>query len=239
VAIRLDHVVIAVSDLASAAAHFQDTLGFSLKPGRLHRNGLRNIHVRLADGSALELMSAGEGEADVLSEWYQRFLAQGEGGAFVALRAGPPDTVLDRLGKLAADAIVFDGPAFDWVSFPEEHPLHAVFFIHVTSRVQDDPAHLRHRNGATGLAEVWVQTTNREVLADVLARFGAESCGELAGPGDLTGGGYGLARGALVIVPCASPGSDPRVLAVVLDGKSSTPQVHTAGIWLRWRGGQR
>jgi catechol 2,3-dioxygenase-like lactoylglutathione lyase family enzyme len=115
-AVRFDHVVIAVSDLGSASSIFRDTLGFSLKPGRVHDNGLRNVHVRFANGSALELIAPGPAESDELSEWYRRFLERGNGGAFVALSAGPPDTVLGRLGALAAQAVVFEGRAFDWVS---------------------------------------------------------------------------------------------------------------------------
>ena len=235
-AIRLDHVVIAVTDLASARLAFHDTLGFSLKPGRVHENGLRNAHVRFGDGSALELISTGAGEPDELSEWYGRFLTQGDGGAFVALRAGPPDSVLGRLGDLAAEAVVFESRAFDWVSFPEGHPLHSVFFIHVRVRPPDEPAQLHHRNGAMGLAEVWLETPIPQTLADMLARFGSTSCGRIEGPDGRTGQGHGLADGMLVASTGNPSRGGDRVLAVVLDGERSLPPVRSAGVWLSWRG---
>jgi hypothetical protein len=236
-AVRFDHVVIAVADLGSASSTFRDTLGFSLKPGRVHENGLRNVHIRFGNGSALELISPGPGESDELSEWYRRFLGQGDGGAFVALSAGPPDTVLGRLGSLADQAVVFEGRSFDWVSFPEGHPLHAFFFVNVRARSPDEPGQLRHRNGARGLAEVWIETPNSEDLSEMLARFDSPSCGRVDGPDGLTGWGQGLSDGMLVASrPDRSAGGGNRVRAVVLDGDRSLPPVRAAGVWLLWRG---
>jgi len=53
----LDHIPIAVRDLDRAKADFE-ALGFVLKPGRLHTNGLRNAHAKFADGTELELITA-------------------------------------------------------------------------------------------------------------------------------------------------------------------------------------
>lgn len=231
---RLDHVAVAVHDLASAAYSFRDTLGFSLKDGRVHANGLRNVHVRFADGSALELMSVGEGAPDELSGWYTRFLQEGEGGAFVAVRAGPVDSVLALLGELAGEASVFEGPAFDWVSFPAGHPLHAVFFIHVRSRPADAPGHILHRNGASGLSEVWLRSSEPWILVDLLHMMGARPCGEVSGGGGLSGFGFGLAGGALVVVPDSSPAIESRILSVVLAGDRRRPGVRASGVWIEW-----
>ena len=44
----LDHVPIAVGDLDAAAARYR-ALGFALKPGRPHANGIRNQHAKFAD----------------------------------------------------------------------------------------------------------------------------------------------------------------------------------------------
>lgn len=233
-AARIDHVTVAVSDLSSAASSFRDTLGFSLKDGRVHANGLRNVHVRFADGSALELISIGEGEPDELSRWYTRFLQEGEGGAFVALRAGPADSVLARLGEFSGEARVFEGPAFDWVSFPVGHPLHAVFFIHVRSRPVDTPGHIRHQNGASGLSEVWLRSSEPRVLADLLQIFGATRCDEVSGGDGLSGIGFGLAGGALVVVPESSPVVESRIVSVTLRGDRSMPGVRSSGVWIEW-----
>jgi catechol 2,3-dioxygenase-like lactoylglutathione lyase family enzyme len=234
--IRFDHVTIAVGDLETASSTFRDRLGFSLKPGRVHANGLRNAHVRFADHSALELMSAGAGQPDALSEWYRRFLAGGDGGAFVALRAGPVDSVLQRLGSLAEEAIVFRGKAFDWASFPDGHPLRAIFFVDVRSRPEDQPDQLRHENGATGLSEVWVETPDTVLLSSLLSRFGSRECGRHVRPGGWSGLGYGLEGGTLVAVPVGSPSREYRVVGVVLKSDRVRPGDSANGVWLDWEG---
>jgi catechol 2,3-dioxygenase-like lactoylglutathione lyase family enzyme len=233
-AIRFDHVTIAVADLEVASSAFRDQLGFSLKPGRTHDNGLRNVHVRFADGSALELMSTGAGQPDELSEWYRRFLDEGDGGAFVALRAGPADAVLQRLGALADDAIVFRGKAFDWVSFPAGHSLHPIFFVSVRSRPADEPDQLKHANGAAGLSEVWVEVSAPGLLADVLGSFGSTVCGRLERPGGRAGLGHGLDGGTLVAVPIEAATGDHRVVGVVVKSELMLAETSANGVWLAW-----
>ena len=55
-----DHIPVVVRDLERAAATYRP-LGFSLKPGRPHANGIRNVHVRFPDGSGVELLTVPEG----------------------------------------------------------------------------------------------------------------------------------------------------------------------------------
>jgi catechol 2,3-dioxygenase-like lactoylglutathione lyase family enzyme len=60
VVVGLDHIPIAVADLERAAERYR-RLGFTLKPGRAHKNGIRNQHAKFADGTELELITAPEG----------------------------------------------------------------------------------------------------------------------------------------------------------------------------------
>jgi hypothetical protein len=53
----LDHIPIAVADLERAAERYR-ALGFALKPGRPHENGIRNEHAKFTDGTELELITA-------------------------------------------------------------------------------------------------------------------------------------------------------------------------------------
>jgi hypothetical protein len=66
----LDHVPIAVNDLERAAAGYR-RLGFALKPGRPHDNGIRNQHVKFRDGTELELITAPDAR-DALTRTYRR-----------------------------------------------------------------------------------------------------------------------------------------------------------------------
>lgn len=175
--IALDHVVIAVRDLDSAEADLR-SLGFTLKPGRLHPNGLRNSHIKFADRTALELMSIERESDDPLTEVYEAFLQAGEGGAFVAIRADP-----DRVARAAADLdlpteVTRSGP-FTWVTVDDSRRSPGsrsspVFFISYAETVTDPDSVLVHQVGASGVHSVQLDATRD--LAGLLSRLGAGVC---------------------------------------------------------------
>jgi catechol 2,3-dioxygenase-like lactoylglutathione lyase family enzyme len=89
--VGLDHVIVAVGDLEAAAARYR-ALGFSLKPGRPHDNGIRNEHVKFPDGVELELLTAPAARDELTAE-YRRHLEGGDGPAFAGFFAPDRDRV--------------------------------------------------------------------------------------------------------------------------------------------------
>ncbi len=156
---RLDHVNIAVENLVAAKNHYSDILGFSIKPGRLHKNGLLNAFTKFKDGTLLELTTSSR-EDDPLSSWYFNFIKKNAtgAGAFVAVR-------IDNEGELKAlkNRLSSNGSEYDYVdssyakllSFKEDNLLHPIFFIHYLNPVIDKPIHLNHPNAAQRLIAVW------------------------------------------------------------------------------------
>jgi len=207
--VRIDHVVWAVDDLDSAAATFRG-LGFTIREGTRHPNGLRNRHVKFGDGSYLELMAV-EGEPrDSLATGYATFLDRGEGGAFLALRADPAP-VMDAATGLRLAPRLSPGRAFDIVTVPAP-ALRALFFLRYALPPGDSAAVATHANGATGIAEVRLE--GGEELALLLEALGARRCEdgpEPGGPAPVT-----LASGTGRIVVAAPAGDRPRVLEVRL-----------------------
>lgn len=167
---RLDHVPIAVADLAAARTTFE-RLGFRVKPGRLHDNGLENVHIKLRDGAALELVTAHRA-GDALAREYLDFLERGDGPAFLALAGGPVDALVGRLRAAEAEPAITRGRAFDWLTLEGPGAVGFLFFIDYRRAPVDLPEHLDHPNGAVGLGSVWLAGDGGDAAARLLAELG-------------------------------------------------------------------
>lgn len=145
----LDHVPIAVEDLERAAERYR-ALGFSLKPGRPHANGIRNQHVKVPDGTELELITAPRA-TDPLTTKYRRHLSAGDGPAFLALFAPDAMRVPARL----------------------DPPLDYVFFGPRNASPTDRPEHFAHANTGEALVSVWLAAADLSRERALFARLGA------------------------------------------------------------------
>ena len=145
----LDHIPIAVNDLARAAERYR-ALGFSLKPGRPHDNGITNQHVKFPDGTELELITAPEAR-DALTAKYRRHLSAGDGPAFLAFYAPDRDRVPATL------------PA----------SLQYIFFGPRNASPTDRPEHFAHANTADGFIEVWLAADDLSAERKMLGALGA------------------------------------------------------------------
>lgn len=229
-------MVVAVSDLDRASATYR-SLGFTLKEGRLHANGLRNRHVKLRAGHALELMSLVEVPGDAVARRYAKLLAESEGGAYLAL-AGDVRATIETGRRLGLEPAVEETGGFRYVTFPGAG-LQAVFAVDPVP-VSDVDSLLAHRNGARGIAEVWLEAGSE--LGALLNALGARDCGIARLPGGPDGHAFGLERTRVVIVP-PPPDRAPRVLGVVLE---TTSWIHRGirvapaaalGMWLAFAPG--
>jgi hypothetical protein len=236
-AVRLDHVVVAVDDLERASDVWR-SLGFRLKPGSEHPNGIRNAHAKFADGTELELLTVEE-PSDGLADWYQGFISAGGGGAFLSLSAGAIEDVARNLKRVGLEAMINRGAAFDYASFPPDHPLHQVFFIDYRHPVRDPAEVMGHANGASGLREVWLEVREGSRLPVALLELGARSCGVMRHSAGFDGSVFGLANGRVMLV--TGDGSDvyPVVRAVTLlapgiEGDRLIRPGDAEGVWIRF-----
>jgi hypothetical protein len=147
----MNHTPIVVSNLEKAEADFQ-AMGFTIKPGRIHPDSIRNAHVKFADETELELITASK-RVDDLSSEYLKKLESGEGPVYYGIFAPDLTTVLD---KAHADGLPLksdDG----LLTFPVGSPLHAIFFGMLGKVSTDRPEYFVHRNTATRLSGFWVR----------------------------------------------------------------------------------
>lgn len=146
----IDHIPLAVEDLALAAERFR-SLGFVLKDGRAHENGILNRHAKFPDGTEIELITAPSAR-DALTTEYRAFLSHGNGPTYIGFFAPNHDRVLAELSK-SGQRCERDGGV---IGFPTGDALHHVFFAHRNASPTDRPEHFLHPNTAESLIGVWL-----------------------------------------------------------------------------------
>ena len=207
--VRVDHVVVAVRDLELATKNFED-LGFQLKDGRPHANTIRNRHIELADGTELELLTASEPK-DGLAASYLRFLADGDGGAYLALQTTELEAVVEVLEGEGLAVQHFDSGSFRYATVSDAG-FEAIFVIdYQGGNPLGGVVETRQPNGAAGISKIWVE--GGSLVRRALEGLGASSCGSTSLDPEHHRAVFGVGSVAVVVVE--PPRSDrPRVFAV-------------------------
>ena len=166
--IGLDHIPVAVRDLDRATEHYR-ALGFTLKPGRIHTDGIRNNHVKFMDGSGIELISPPGKAVDTLTSDYLGRIAEGDGPALLSFHARDTDKLLVALRAASIDFI-----QGDLITLADPR-LKFLFFDQDNRSPTDRPEHFAHPNTAVAMTGVWLalDESTRQSLTKVLLAVGA------------------------------------------------------------------
>ncbi|WP_419943527.1 VOC family protein [Candidatus Palauibacter sp.] len=246
--LRLDHVPVAVGDLEALSRRLTDEFGFRVQDGGRDENGLHNAEIRFGDGTRLELRTMdgpGDPEASGADEArrYADLIADGGGGAYVALSGLSLNEALMTAADLEPELSVEGAGARSRAAFPPDHPLHAVFFVDTDREEPEPSAAPEHANGAQGLQAVWVMVEDPERLTRFLLAFGARDCGPSRHPEHLYGRAVGIRGGTVYVVDAllwlADPGSAPVVSLTVRGGPESVSDNivlgNAGGLWIELR----
>jgi catechol 2,3-dioxygenase-like lactoylglutathione lyase family enzyme len=255
----LDHIPIAVADLARAADDYR-ALGFALKPGRPHDDGIQNQHVKFRDGTELELITAPEAR-DALTTTYREHLKNGDGPAFLALFA---PRMADADARLTAAKIAHARGSVGGIDFPPAGGLGYLFLFGRNQSPTDLPEHFAHVNTAEALIGVWLAagdlSRERRLLQELGAAIGQA---DVRVPDAIHATVARLREGEVVLLPAARQlvpgrrivGATLRVAsldtarAVLGRGQPSPPEIVTSadgrsvflapsrthGLWLEFR----
>ncbi|WP_185974305.1 VOC family protein [Litoribacter populi] len=147
---RLDHVPIAVMDIIEAEKTFLN-LGFSIKNGKMHSNGLINFFLKFADGTYIEIISPSKGVQDSTTEFYADFLKKSEGGAALCLSADFEDNATSYKNWPLKQ---FDFPKVFTITQIDSSEFDWLFFIKYHADVIDEPRLLIHDNQVLGIEKV-------------------------------------------------------------------------------------
>jgi catechol 2,3-dioxygenase-like lactoylglutathione lyase family enzyme len=165
--IGIDHISLAVRDLEGAADTYRD-LGFALKPGRFHEDGIRNEHVKFEDGNGIELITAEE-DRDSPTRTYLKLLSAGEGPAFLNFHTTNLAALENRLAT-AGYPYLRDGNTVT-LSNPN---LNYLFFFEGDNRSPTDhPEYFAHPNTARATIGVWIAGGDGSRLVKTLKSLGA------------------------------------------------------------------
>ena len=151
----IDHVPIVVGDLEKAENDFR-AMGFVIKPGRPHDDGIRNGHVKFPDGTELELITA-PAAVDALTAEYHAKQKAGDGPIYFGLLAPDQAAVAARL-RARSFTVGRDGNILTLAGAP----LHHLFFGTGEKAPTDRPEHFAHANTALRVSGFWVRGNDEE-----------------------------------------------------------------------------
>lgn len=149
--IAIDHIPVVVKNLKNAEVSFKKA-GFTIKPGRLHKNGLLNSHIKFQDGTEIEIMSVKENK-DKISNEYLRYLRESEGGTYLSLKIESINYFKKFFKKNNIKYSVLESKLFTYITFP--HPsLKHIFLIKYKKLASDYKNYIEHRKNAQGIKSV-------------------------------------------------------------------------------------
>ena len=220
--LRIDHVITVVADLDSAVIAFED-LGFTVKKGRLHDNGLLNAHIKFKNNTSFELMSIKGERIDELAREYTELLKSGEGGVFLAITGISIDALADKVNDLGINCNIIPGTSWDYLTFTSESGLAHIFFIDYHIKTIDSKEIITHENSAKGIETVWIE-------GDEKVKWLLESLGlkPVRIKSDITfgaGQGYLAGSGNIIVLPRNNSYQRPRIKAVSFGKENNSENI--------------
>lgn len=170
--IRVDHIISVVADIEESIQDFEE-IGFSVKRGTLHSNGLINAHIKFRNHSSFELMSLrGEPEDETASE-YKALLEEKEGGVFIVLTGIKTDSLSSVLTVLGIEHNTIPGNLWNYITFPQSSSLAHFFIIEYLYVSNDSEDILNHKNGSEKVSKVYVEGDEQvlKFLSDIGLQF--------------------------------------------------------------------
>jgi hypothetical protein len=144
-------------------------LGFTIKPVRIHKNGIRNHPIKFRNGTEIAHITADESR-DPLSAEYIRPLESGDGSVFVGFSTTELGDLALHFDDLGRTAKLAKGT----LPFPESDTLRHIFFAERTTSPTDQPDHFNHPKGSEALIGVWIAGDDLEPECKLFTGTGAE-----------------------------------------------------------------
>ncbi len=153
--VKIDHTPIVVKNHDSTIQRFRN-MGFAIKPGYVHDNGVFNSHIKFMNLTGIEVISIGI-PSDAIAKSYADFLSDGEGGTYLALTTDSLEAILSLLNKSDLDYQLLNSELFTYVIFEKTSGLEHVFLIEYKNPVRISSKYLNHVIETDGISAVWLE----------------------------------------------------------------------------------
>lgn len=165
----LDHVIVGSKDLNKSSELFS-SLGFSIKDGYKHKNGIKNNFIEFTNNSELEIIEVSDTN-DELSKNYKTLIEENISGLQFAIRVHEIDQLKNSFDKLDYPFSKTDKNNFYSTLFSKsintELP---IFFIKYNK--ENNNTEVNHTNKTKGIKSIWFETKDIKKSAGQLVDFG-------------------------------------------------------------------
>ena len=102
----LDHIIIGTKEIQNSIVFFEDKLGFQIKKGKDHNNGLKNYFIEFNDKSEIEIMSI-QKPNDNLAFEYESLINKDQYAFQFAIRTNQLSQLKNHLSNLSENFTEF------------------------------------------------------------------------------------------------------------------------------------
>jgi hypothetical protein len=168
-------MIIGSNNLKNSKKIFEEMLGFTLKDGKKHQNGISNFFIEFSDDSEIEIISV-VNPSDNLANQYKKFLENDKYGFQLALRTNELLDLKEHLSTLKLGYSDYSkNKIYATLSkniIDAELP---IFFIQYNNKNKN--IHTTHLNKSLGIKSLWFSTNNIKKTARQLVDFGFDAIG--------------------------------------------------------------
>lgn len=169
----LDHIIIGSENLSETTELFRK-LGFSIKDGKVHKNGIRNNFIEFADNTEIEIVEVKYPTEDFAIE-YKNLISQNKFGLQFSLRVDVIENLKNNFSAINSNFVELQkGNDYSTLSAKGINFELPIFFIQFDKLNNSNTNHLNH---AKGITSVWFETKDIKKTARELVDFGFDPIG--------------------------------------------------------------
>ncbi|MCW8850402.1 MAG: VOC family protein [Melioribacteraceae bacterium] len=153
----LDHVIIGTREIQSSIEFLEDKLGFTIKHGKKHKNGISNFFIEFEDSSEIEFISV-QTPSDKLASDYESLLKNNQFGFQYAIRTNQLNHLKINPYNISEGFIeIYENKNYSTLSKKNIDLKLPFFFI---QHHEQNYTKANHSNEAKGIFSVWLETSD-------------------------------------------------------------------------------